>query len=62
MKNKQKEFEIIVSLCFKEPVKANSVEEAIKKLEDKYIHGKGRLPREFIEIDEYEDYFCQIGD
>lgn len=59
MKDKQKEFEIEVSLCFTELVKANSVEEAIKKLEYKYIHGKGRLPREFIEIDEYNPYFCQ---
>ena len=63
MNNKKKEFEIEVSLCFTELVKANSVEEAIKKLEDKYIHGNGELPREFIEIDEYnEDYFCQVGD
>lgn len=62
MKNKQKEFEIEVRLCFTEMVRANSVEEAIKKLEDKYIHGKGELPRAFIKIDEYEDYFCQVGD
>lgn len=60
--DKQKEFEIEVSLCFSEWVKANSVEEAIKKLEDKYIHGNGELPREFIKINEYEDYFCQVGD
>lgn len=62
MNKNQKEFEIEVRLCFTEMVKANSVEEAIKKLEDKYIHGKSELPRVFIKINEYEDYFCQVED
>ena len=59
--DKQREFEIAVNLNFTEFVKAKTVDEAIKKLEDKYINGKGRLPREYIEIEKY-DSFSQIED
>ena len=62
MKNKQKEYEVAVHLNFTEMVKANNLKEAIKKLEDKYIHGKGRLPREYITVEGYESYFCQVED
>ena len=62
MKDKQEEFEVAVNLNFTEMVKAKSLDEAIKKLENKYIHGKGRLPREYIHIEEYESYFCQVED
>lgn len=61
-KDRRKNFEIEVNLNFTEYVKADSVEEAIKKLENKYIHGNNELPREFIKINEYKDYFCQVGD
>ncbi len=56
------EFEVAVNLNFTEFVKARTIEEAIKKLEDKYIHGKGRLPRDYIHIEEYECDWCQIED
>ena len=65
MKNKKlEEFEVAVSLNFTEFIKARTVEEAIKKLEDKYIRGKGRLPREYIDITvpDSDNYWCQIED
>lgn len=62
MKNNQNEYEISVHLGFIETVKAKNLNEAIKKLEDKYIHGKGRLPREYIHVEEYESYWCQVED
>lgn len=62
MKDKQKEYNISVSLNFTETVKANSAGEAILKLESKYIHGKGRLPREWIEVDIDNNWFCQVED
>ncbi len=62
MKSGLEEFEALVSLNFTEKVKARTMEEAIKKLEDKYIHGKGRLPRDYIEVEEYESGWCQIED
>jgi hypothetical protein len=59
------EFEVEVSLNFTEFVKARTVNEAVKKLEDKYIHGKGRLPRDYIDItvpDSDNYYWCQVED
>ena len=46
----------------RETVKANSAGEAILKMESKYIHGKGRLPREWIEVDIDNNWFCQVED
>ena len=62
MKNNQNEYEVSVSLSFRETVKANSAGEAILKMESKYIHGKGRLPREWIEVDIDNNWFCQVED
>jgi hypothetical protein len=62
MKSGLQEFEVLVSLNFTEFVKARTVEEAIKKLEDKYIQGKGRLPREYIEVEEYACDHYQVED
>ena len=62
MKNKQEEYVLEVSLGFTEKVKASSLTEAIKKLEDKYIRGKGRLPREWIYIDEHKLEWYQVED
>lgn len=62
MNEKIEEFEIAVNLNFVEVVKARTKEEAIKKMENKYVHGKGRLPREYIDVCEYEPYFCQVED
>ena len=62
MKSDMQEFEVLVSLNFTEKVKAYTIEEAIKKLEDKYIYGRGRLPREYIEVEEYTCDHYQIED
>lgn len=62
MKSDMQEFEVLVSLNFTEFVKARTIEEALKKLEDKYIRGKGRLPREYIEVEEYTCDHYQIED
>ena len=62
MRNKQEEYTLEVSLGFTERVKAYSLAAAIKKLEDKYIRGKGRLPREWIYIDEHKSDWYQVED
>ena len=62
MKSDMQEFELLVSLNFTEKVKAHTIEEATKKLEDKYIRGKGRLPREYIEVEEYTCDHYQVED
>lgn len=62
MRNKQEEYVLEVSLGFTERVKASSIDAAIKKLEDKYIHGKGRLPREWIAVEEYKLDWYQVED
>ena len=62
MKSDMQEFEVLVSLNFTEKVKAHTIEEAVKKLEDKYIRGKGRLPREYIEVEEYTCDHYQVED
>lgn len=45
------------------PVKANSMEEAIRKTEKLYKYGKGRFPREYVEVAaENCSYWCQVED
>lgn len=44
------------------PVKANSMEEAIKKTEKLYKYGKGRFPREYVEVSYGYCDWCQIED
>ena len=62
MKNKQKEFYLAANLNFIDRVEANSLDEAIEKLIDKYIYGKGQLPREYIRFEEYKGFICQMED
>ena len=62
---KQNEYMISITCSWIEPVKANSIKEAIKKTEQKYKYGKGRFPREYVEVvDEQCDpyYFAQVED
>ena len=47
---KQNVYMVSVSCSWLQPVKANSMEEAIKKTEKLYKYGKGRFPREYVEI------------
>lgn len=60
---KQNTYMVSVNCCWCENVKANSMEEAIKKTEKLYKYGKGRFPREYVEVDSgHYDYWCQIED
>lgn len=46
-----------------EPVKVSSMAEAIKKTEKLYKYGKGRFPREYVEVSDGNcDYWCEIED
>lgn len=47
---KQDIYMVSVSCSWLEPVKASSMEEAIKKTEKLYMYGKGRFPREYVEV------------
>lgn len=54
---------VSVACSWVEPVKAESMEEAIKKTEKLYRYGKGRFPREYVEVSDGGcNYFCQIED
>ena len=60
---KQDTYMVSVACSWLEPVKANSMEEAIKKTEKLYKYGKGRFPREYVEVSNgYCDYWCQVED
>ena len=54
---------VSVACSWVEPVKASSMEEALKKTEQLYKHGKGRFPREYVEVAaESCSYWCQVED
>lgn len=54
---------VSVACSWVEPVKAESMEEALKKTEALYKYGKGRFPREYVEIaPENCSYWCQVED
>ena len=54
---------VSVACSWVEPVKAESMEEALKKTEALYKYGKGRFPREYVEVAaENCSYRCQIED
>ena len=47
---KKNTYMVSVACSWLEPVKADSMEEAIKKTEKLYRYGKGRFPREYVEV------------
>lgn len=53
---------ISVSCSWITPVKAKTVEEAIRKTDELYKYGKGRFPREYTEVSVERDRFCQVED
>ena len=60
---KKDTYMVSVACSWVEPVKANSMEEAIKKTEKLYKYGKGRFPREYVEVAAEDcSYWCQIDD
>lgn len=48
----KQEYWVTVGCAWVESVKADSIDEAIKKMEDKYKYGKAPFPREFVEVSE----------
>jgi hypothetical protein len=60
---KQEIYMVSVACSWLQPVKANSMEEAIRKTEKLYKYGKGRFPREYVEVDDgCCSYWCQVED
>ena len=59
---KQDTYMVSVACSWIKPVKANSMEEAIKKMEKLYKYGKGRFPREYVEVTDGECDWYQIED
>ena len=53
---------VSISCSWVEQVKANSLEEAIKKTERLYMYGKGRFPREYVEVSEENITPFQVED
>lgn len=53
---------VSVACSWLEPVKATSMEEAIKKTEQRYRYGKGRFPREYVEVSDGRCDWCQVED
>lgn len=53
---------VSVSCSWIQPVKANSMEEAIKKTEKLYKYGKGKFPREYVEVSDGKCDWWQIED
>ena len=64
---KQKTYIVGITCSWYEPIKANSMQEAIEKAEQKYKYGKGRFPREYVDVEdgEYDSegrLYCQVED
>ena len=60
---KQEIYMVSVACSWVTPVKASSMKEAIKKTEQLYKYGKGRFPREYVEVAaENCSYWCQVED
>ena len=59
---KQDIYMVSVACSWLEPVKATSMEEAIKKTEQRYRYGKGRFPREYVEVSDGRCDWCQVED
>ena len=53
---------VSVECSWVEQVKANSMKEAIEKTEKLYKYGKGRFPREYVEVSEENLDFVQVED
>ena len=54
---------VSVACSWVELVKADSLEEALKKTEKLYKYGKGRFPREYVEVAAEDcSYWCQVED
>lgn len=51
---------ISVRCSWAERVEANSVEEAIEKMEKLYKYGKGRFPRKYVVVEEENWDFVQV--
>ena len=61
---KQETYMVSVTCAWFEPVKASSMQDAIEKTEQKYKYGKGRFPREFVDVEDgqCDGYFTQVED
>ena len=60
---KKNTYMVSVACSWVEPVKADSLEEALKKTEKLYKYGKGRFPREDGEVAAEDcSYWCQVED
>jgi hypothetical protein len=57
---KENTYLISVSCSWITPVKAKTVDEAIRKTEERYKYGKGRFPREYTEVSVERNRFCQV--
>ena len=59
---KQKTYMVSVECSWLTQVKATSMEEAIKKTEKLYKYGKGRFPREYVEVSDGKCDWYQVED
>lgn len=59
---KQDTYMVSVVCSWIKCVKASSMEEAIKKVEKSYKYGKGRFPREYVEVSDGNCDWYQIED
>ena len=59
---KQDTYWVSVTCSWIKGIKASSMEEAIEKAEKSYKYGKGRFPREYVEVTDGKCDFYQIVD
>ena len=59
---KQNTYLVSVTCSWLQEVRASSMEEAIEKVEKSYKYGKGRFPREYVEVTDGKCDFYQIED
>ena len=57
---KQDTYMVRISCSWTTPIKASSMEEAMKKAKDLYKDGKGRFPREYVKVSDPHNGWYQV--
>lgn len=55
-----RKYAVSITCSWIEEVTADSMDDAVRKAEKKYRTGKGRIPREYVEVSKEYEPWCEI--
>lgn len=55
-----RKYAVSITCSWIEEVTADSMDDAVRKAEKKYRTGKGRIPREYVEVQKEYEPWCEI--